>query len=165
MHLELKADTGRSRSSTFTVTSFRPLAPLWPSSRNTPKNCLEECVLSKFSVVTNLKFADGYNRTPISNKKAIKLKSLSYDSCPSDPLKMIFQSILWEQNQLKLQNDFILKSIEATLCHEINNPLAIGLGKIHHMKRMPITYEAKEELDEIESSLNRIKSVIKKKLP
>ncbi len=78
---------------------------------------------------------------------------------------MIFQSILWEQNQLKLQNDFILKSIEATLCHEINNPLAIGLGKIHHMKRMPITYEAKEELDEIESSLNRIKSVIKKKLP
>ena len=76
---------------------------------------------SRVFIVTNLKFADGYNRIPLSNKKAIKLKSLSYDSCPSEPLKMIFQSILREQNQLKLQNDFILKSIEATLCHEINN--------------------------------------------
>lgn len=94
---------------------------------------------------------------------AMKTSLLTYNENPKNALLASIVQIESDFFIMKKRQEYVTKSLCATLLHEINNPLTIAMGFTNGLtkKNANIPDKAKK----IASSLERIKVVVKDKLP
>lgn len=98
---------------------------------------------------------------------ATKTSLLRYVDDPTEAINIAVKEIDINTMMMRRCQEFITKSLKATLYHELNNPLAIAIGYTKTLKGKPKEDEStnKDHLTKIEDSLNRINIVIKEKIP
>jgi signal transduction histidine kinase len=105
------------------------------------------------------------NNLKLNNEVLIKSHLLRYKSCPSECFGLVIGQVMAEVRTCREYQNYLLKSIEASLSHQINNPLSIALGFNQRIKKKDIENTFQQEVEEIENSLKRINETIKIKLP
>ena len=74
------------------------------------------------------------NNLKLNNEVLIKSHLLRYKSCPSECFGLVIGQVKAEVRTCRQYQNYLLQSIEASLSHQINNPLSIALGFTKRIK-------------------------------